>query len=97
MAVTNNDVLQFILVDDIHKEKPAFEVLDRFKYQVSSIIVFSVSSSPFLLNATMKARNKEVVKNYFDIVTGDATVIILGTTPTKELGEHKIILLEHQQ
>ena len=44
----------------------------------------------------MKLHNKEVVKNYFDIVTGDAKVI-LGTTSTKELGEHKIILLEHQQ
>ena len=75
-----------------------FQVLDRFKYQVpESSSVYHQALFYLIFNATMKLRNKEVVKNYFDIVTGDAKVIILGTTSTKELGEHKIILLEHQQ
>ena len=50
IAVTHSDrdVLRFIWIDDVNKKKPEVQVF-RF-----ARVVFSVSSSPFLLNATVK-------------------------------------------
>ena len=48
IAEEDKDVLRFLWVDDIDKAKPEVVVL-RF-----TRVVFGVSSSPFLLNATLK-------------------------------------------
>ena len=45
---SDRDVLQFIWIDDISKDKLELRVY-RF-----TRVVFGVSSSPFLLNATVK-------------------------------------------
>ena len=48
VAEEDRDVLRFLWVDDVTKESPEVVVL-RF-----ARVVFGVSSSPFLLNATVK-------------------------------------------
>ena len=48
IAEDNKDVLRFLWMNDIDKAKPEVVVL-RF-----TRVVFGVSSSPFLLNATLK-------------------------------------------
>lgn len=48
MAEEDRDVLRFLWVDDVDKVSPEIVVL-RF-----TRVVFGVSSSPFLLNATIK-------------------------------------------
>ena len=77
VADHDRDVLRFIWIDDINKNKPELQVF-RF-----TRVVFGVSSSPFLLNATIKFHldrylesNEEVVRKLLrptyvdDIVTG---------------------------
>ena len=79
IAVTHSDrdVLRLIWIDDINKKKPELRVF-RF-----ARVVFGVSSSPFLLNATVKFHmeryfesNEETVRKLLrstyvdDIVTG---------------------------
>ena len=49
----DQDVLRFLLVDDVFKESPEVVTM-RFKR-----VVFEVSSSPFLLNATIKHRMEQ--------------------------------------
>ena len=44
----DRDVLRFIWVDDVSKERPELQVF-RF-----ARVTFGVSSTPFLLNATIK-------------------------------------------
>ena len=76
----DRDVLQFIWVDDVSKEEPELHVY-RF-----TRVVFGVSSSPFLLNATVKYHlehyldsNKSTVKRLLrftyvdDIISGAAS------------------------
>ena len=48
MAEADKDVLRFLWVDDISKPEPQVITL-RFR-----LVVFGLSSSPFLLNATIK-------------------------------------------
>ena len=48
IAEEDKDALRFLCIDDIDKAKPKVDVL-RF-----TRVVFGVSSSPFLLNATIK-------------------------------------------
>lgn len=77
MAEKDRDVLRFLWVDDIMKEPPEIRTL-RF-----ARVVFGVSSSPFLLNATIKhhleqfsSSHNSLVQNLLrstyvdDIVTG---------------------------
>ena len=77
---SDRDVLRFIWIDDIEKDKPELQVF-RF-----TRVVFGVSSSPFLLNATIKFHleryletNEAIVRRLLqytyvdDIVTGAET------------------------
>ena len=62
IAVTpsDRDVLRFIWIDDVNKKKPELQVFQFTR------VVFGVSSSPFLLNATIKFHlvesNEETVR-----------------------------------
>ena len=81
ISPSDRDALRFIWLDDIHKDNPK-EVVYRF-----CRVVFGVTSSPFLLNATIKQHlqkyangNPELVKpllNSFyadDMTSGESTV-----------------------
>ena len=81
ISPSDRDALRFIWLDDIHKDNPR-EVVYRF-----CRVVFGVTSSPFLLNATIKQHlqkyangNPELVKpllNSFyvdDMTSGESTV-----------------------
>ncbi len=76
----DRDVLRFIWVEDVAKEPPEFR---EFRF---TRVVFGISSSPFLLNATIRHHleqylesNKEVVERLLqstyvdDIITGGAS------------------------
>lgn len=58
----DRDVLRFLWVDDIHKEFPVICTL-RF-----TRVVFGVSASPFLLNATLKHHLEKYAATHPDVV-----------------------------
>ena len=58
----DRDVLQFIWVDDFSKESPELRVY-RF-----TRVVFGVSSSPFLLNATTRFHLEKSLETHESIV-----------------------------
>ena len=63
VADEDKDVLRFLWLDDVNSELPRIKVL-RF-----ARVVFGVSSSPFLLNATIKHhmnRYKEVDQQFVE-------------------------------
>ena len=81
ISPSDRDALRFIWLDDIHKDNPK-EVVYRF-----CRVVFGVTSSPFLLNATIKQHlqkyangNPELVKALLnslyvdDMTSGESTV-----------------------
>ena len=56
------DVLRFLWVDDVNQEPPIFRVLRIGR------VVFGVSSSPFLLNATIKHHLDQFSLTYPDLI-----------------------------
>ena len=81
VSPSDRDALRFIWLDDIHKDNPK-EVVYRF-----CRVVFGVTSSPFLLNATIKQHlqkyangNPELIKALLnslyvdDMTSGESTV-----------------------
>jgi hypothetical protein len=58
----DRDVLRFIWVDDVNKEDPTLQTY-RF-----TRVVFGVSSSPFLLNATIKFHLESFMESYSSVV-----------------------------
>ena len=62
IAVNERDVLRFIWVDDITKDKPKLQIY-RF-----TRVVFGVSSSPFLLNATVKFHLENFIESHKAVV-----------------------------
>ena len=62
MSEQDRDVLRFLWVDDVSKTTPTTVVL-RF-----TRVVFGISSSPFLLNATIRHHLEKYVEVYPDLV-----------------------------
>ena len=58
----DRDVLRFIWVDDITKDEPKLQIY-RF-----TRVVFGVSSSPFLLNATVKFHLENFIESHKAVV-----------------------------
>jgi hypothetical protein len=58
----DRDVLRFIWVDDVNKEDPKLQTY-RF-----TRVVFGVSSSPFLLNATLKFHLESFMESHSSVV-----------------------------
>ena len=58
----DRDVLRFIWVDDVNNEDPKLRTY-RF-----TRVVFSVSSSPFLLNATIKFHVESFMETHMLVV-----------------------------
>ena len=58
----DRDVLRFIWVDDVNKEDPKLQIY-RF-----TRVVFGVSSSPFLLNATIKFHLESFIESHQSVV-----------------------------
>ena len=62
MAEKDRDVLRFLWVDDVTRDHPEIRIL-RF-----ARVVFGVSSSPFLLNATIKNHLEQFSSSHADLV-----------------------------
>ncbi len=62
MAEHDRDVLRFLWVDDLAKDPPDLRIL-RF-----TRVVFGVSSSPFLLNATIKYHLEQYLDSHPDLI-----------------------------
>ena len=62
VAENNRDVLQFLWVDDLARHPPDIRIL-RF-----TRVVFGVSSSPFLLNATIKYHLELYYDSYPELI-----------------------------
>ena len=58
----DHDVLRFVWVDDITKDEPKLQIY-RF-----TRVVFGVSSSPFLLNATVKFHLENFIESHKAVV-----------------------------
>lgn len=62
MSEDDRDVLRFLWVDDIHKDDPKLQIYHFTR------VVFRVSSSPFLLNTTVKFHLEYFMDSHADIM-----------------------------
>ena len=62
ISPSDRDALRFIWLDDIHKDNPN-EVVYRF-----CRVVFEVTSSPFLLNVTIKQHLQKYANGHLELV-----------------------------